>query len=361
MGWCSWYQYDVHISDTAIRKQAAAMKSSGLLAAGYNYINIDDGYFEGRAPGGQLMEDRAKFPLGMKATVDFIHSLGMKAGIYSDGGCNTCGSIWNNDKKGIGVGLYGHVLQDATLFFKNWGFDYIKVDWCGGKVLKLDEKTTYLNIIDTMRMVKPDVVFNLCRWQFPGIWAIKAADSWRMSADIHNNFKEIQHIIDLNANLWQYVSPGHYNDMDMLQVGRGLTDEEDKTHFSMWCMLTSPLMISCDVANISAASKEILTNQELIAIDQDPGFRQAKRLIHQDLGCVDVFVKPLGKKSKQWAIAIMNRSDSAVRYHLEPNLIGLKGDEKLRDLWRHQDMGRLDKLGTITLPAHGIQVFRTLE
>ena len=359
MGWCSWYQYDVHISADKIQGQAKALKTSGLYDAGYHYVNIDDGFFEGRAADGTLLEDKSKFPSGMKATVDYIHSLGMKAGIYSDGGQNTCGSIWNNDKKGIGVGLYGHVTQDARLFFKDWGFDYIKVDWCGGKVLHLDDSATYLNIIDTMRQIKPDLVFNLCRWQFPGIWAIKAADSWRVAVDIHNNFKEIQAIIDLSANLWQYASPGHYNDMDMLQVGRGMSYEEDKTHFSMWCMLTSPLMISCDLQQISPDSKEILTNKELIAIDQDNGFRQARRLIHEANGHIDVWVKPLGKKGKQKAIAVMNRADTAASYKVNPALIGIKPTQKVRDLWLHKDMGPVQDLATFSIPPHGVVVLKT--
>lgn len=359
MGWCSWYQYDVRISADKIEAQAKALKTSGLFAAGYDYVNIDDGYFEGRAADGRLLVDKTKFPKGMKATVDYIHQLGMKAGIYSDGGQNTCGSIWNNDKKGIGVGLYGHVAQDGLQFFKDWGFDYIKVDWCGGKVLQLNDSATYLHIIDTLRQIKPDLVFNLCRWQFPGTWAIKAADSWRVSADIHNNFKEIQNIIDLNANLWQYASPGHYNDMDMLQVGRGMSYDEDKTHFSMWCMLTSPLMISCDLQHISQPSKEILTNKELIAIDQDNGFKQARRLIQQAGGNIDVWVKPLGKKGKQKAIAVMNRADTVASYKLSAALIGLKPDQKVRDLWEHKDRGAIQELGNLQLPPHGIVVLKT--
>jgi len=360
MGWCSWYQYDVHISEDAIRTQAAALKASGLYEAGYNFVNIDDGYFEGRAPEGKLLYDTVKFPHGMKAMVDYIHSLGMKAGIYSDGGANTCGSIWNDDKKGIGVGLYGHVRQDALQFFNDWGFDYIKVDWCGGQVLKLDEQRTYLGIINTIRQIKPDVVFNLCRWQFPGTWAIKAADSWRISADIHNNFKEIQSIIDQNAELYKYASPGHYNDMDMLQVGRGMSFEEDKTHFSMWCIMTSPLMISCDVANLSAQSKQILTNKELIAVNQDAGFRQGKRVISKADGQIDVWVKALGKTGKKKAIAIMNRSDTAVMYQLIAKNIGLTSKQKVRDLWQHKDLGALQELPPFQLPAHGIVVLRTL-
>lgn len=360
MGWSSWYQYDVRISEAGIRAQADALKASGLYDAGYNYVNIDDGYFEGRAADGRLLYDSVKFPSGMKAMADYIHGLGMKAGIYSDGGCNTCGSIWNNDKKGIGVGLYGHVKQDGWQFFKDWGFDFIKVDWCGGKVLKLDDSATYLHIIDTIRQIKPDVVFNLCRWEFPGTWAIKAADSWRMSTDIRNNFPKILEIIDQNADLYKYVSPGHYNDMDMLQVGRGMSYEEDKTHFSMWCMLTSPLLISCDLTHLSDQSKEILTNKELIAIDQDPGYRQGRRVINKESGNIDIWVKALGKSGKHKAIAIMNRSDTPTTYRLVAEKIALAGKQKVRDLWQHKDLGRLSDLAAFQIPAHGIVILKTL-
>lgn len=362
MGWSSWYQYDIRISEAGIRSQADGLKSSGLYDLGYEYINIDDGYFEGRAPDGRLLVNRTKFPAGMKAMVDYIHALGMKAGIYSDGGCNTCGSIYNNDKKGIGVGLYGHVQQDGLQFFKDWGFDFIKVDWCGGKVLKLDEKTTYLQIIDTIHQIKPDVVFNLCRWQFPGTWAIKAANSWRMSTDIQNNFKKVQEIIDLNADLYKYVSPGHYNDMDMLQVGRGMSYNEDKTHFSMWCMLTSPLLVSLDLTTMSNQTKEILSNKELIAIDQDPGLRQGRRVRSKtgQNNNIDVWIKSLGKSGKHKAIAVMNRSDAPGIYQIKAEELGLKGKTKLRDLWQHKNLGRLADLNAFHLPAHGIIVLRTL-
>lgn len=358
MGWSSWNNFRVHISESMIREQADAMIASGLYDAGYRFINIDDGYFGGRNAAGYLYEDSAKFPSGMKALADYIHSKNLKAGIYSDAGRNTCGSIWDNDKKGIGVGMYAHLEQDCESFFTKWGYDFLKVDWCGGEKMSLDEKTEYLKIIDHIKSLKKDIVFNICRWQFPGEWAIKVADSWRISGDISAKFSSIMHIIDLNADLWKYASPGHYNDMDMLQVGRGMTYEEDKTHFSMWCMLNSPLLAGNDLRHMSAQTREILTNKEVIAINQDPGFDQARRVFSD--GRVEVWTRSLGaSRNEGHAIAILNRSDAPVKFELVAEKFGLGKTAELRDLWQHADLGKMGKSRKFDIPVHGIVVLRT--
>ncbi|RZJ20605.1 MAG: glycoside hydrolase family 27 protein, partial [Acinetobacter sp.] len=228
MGWSSWNAFHVNIDEKMLREQADAMVASGMYDAGYRFVNIDDGYFGGRDSSGKLLPDLKKFPSGMKAFADYIHSKKLKAGIYTDGGKNTCGSIYDNDKNGIGVGIYGHIEQDCQLFFKEWGYDFLKVDWCSAERMKLDEETEYTKIIKVVKGIDPHIVFNICRWKFPGTWAIKQADSWRISDDIRENFNSILRIIDLNADLHQYASAGHYNDMDMLQVGRGMSYDEDK-------------------------------------------------------------------------------------------------------------------------------------
>ena len=356
MGWSSWNHFHINIDEKMIREQADAMISSGMYKAGYRFINIDDGYFGGRNSDGNLLTDTKKFPSGMRALTDYIHARKLKAGIYSDAGKNTCGSKYDNDPNGIGVGMYGHVERDCNLFFNDWKFDFLKVDWCGGDWMGLDEETEYTKIIHAVKSINPEIVFNICRWQFPGEWAIKLADSWRISGDIRENFSSILRIIDLNADLHQYSSPGHYNDMDMLQVGRGMTYDEDKTHFSMWCMMNSPLLAGNDLRNMTRETIEILTNKEIIALNQDKGFRQATRLLRE--GDIEIWVKPLGKAGKQKAIAIMNRGEKTGQTALTPEKIGVSSTSKLRDLWLHENIGKLGKSRTLTIPKHGIVVLK---
>ena len=356
MGWSSWNHFHINIDEKIIREQADAMISSGMYKAGYRFINIDDGYFGGRNSDGNLLTDTKKFPSGMRALTDYIHARKLKAGIYSDAGKNTCGSKYDNDPNGIGVGMYGHVERDCNLFFNDWKFDFLKVDWCGGDWMGLDEETEYTKIIHAVKSINPEIVFNICRWQFPGEWAVKKADSWRISGDISNKFSSILHIIDLNADLYKYASAGHYNDMDMLQVGRGMTYDEDKTHFSMWCMMNSPLLAGNDLRDMTRETIEILTNKEIIALNQDKGFRQATRLLRE--GDIEIWVKPLGKTGKQKAIAIMNRGEKTGQTALTPEKIGVSSTSKLRDLWLHENIGKLGKSRTLTIPKHGIVVLK---
>lgn len=354
MGWSSWNHFRVNIDEKVIMEQADAMLSSGMYAAGYRFINIDDGYFGGRDANGKLFANK-KFPSGMKALADYIHSKGLKAGIYTDAGKNTCGSIYDKDTLGIGVGLYEHVEEDCSLFFREWGYDFLKVDWCGGEKQKLEEKTEYTKIIIAAKAVNPDIVFNVCRWKFPGEWAIKIADSWRISGDISEKFSSILGIIDLNADLYKYSSAGHYNDMDMLQVGRGMTYEEDKTHFSMWCLLNSPLLAGNDLRSMSKQTIEILTNKEVIALNQDKGFIQARRMLKE--GDIEVWIKPLGKKGKEKAVAIMNRGEEK-GFTLSAKKLGIDEKSKLRDLWLHKDLGKIGSEKVFAIPKHGIVVLK---
>lgn len=358
MGWSSWNHFRVNIDEKMIREQADALLNSGMYDAGYRFINIDDGYFGGRDANGKLFCDSLKFPSGMKSLADYIHSKGLKAGIYSDAGSNTCGSIWDNDKNGIGVGLYGHVEGDCTLLLKEWGYDFLKVDWCGGEKQGLDEETEYLSILHQARSIRPDVVFNVCRWKFPGEWVIKEADSWRISGDIAPTWESICYIIDLNAGLAKYASPGHFNDMDMLQVGRGMTYEEDKSHFSMWCMMCSPLLAGNDLRNMSPETIEILTNSEMIAVHQDSACIQAERIAKE--GQTELWVKPLSRKGKaeQKAVAVLNRSNEPIEFFLSPEQIQMSSRAQMRDLWMHKNLGKIGKGISLKIPAHGIVVLR---
>jgi hypothetical protein len=359
MGWSSWNNFHVNIDEKMVREQADAMVSSGLYKAGYRFINIDDGYFGGRDEKGKLFPNKAKFPSGMKALADYIHSRKLKAGIYTDAGDNTCGSIYDKDSLGRGVGIYGHIEQDCNQFFKEWGYDFLKVDWCGGERMKLDEETEYTKIMKVVKGIDPDIIFNVCRWKFPGEWAIDKADSWRISGDIRENFSSILKIIDLSAGLYKYASAGHYNDMDMLQVGRGMSYDEDKTHFSMWCMLNSPLLAGNDLRTMSKQTIEILTNTEVIALNQDPGFKQAQRISRE--GDVEVWVKPLGKNGKSKAIALMNRGGKDVSFAPGPEKLGISKKARLRDLWLHKNLGVAAENTQFNIPKHGIVVLKVTE
>ncbi len=356
LGWSSWNNFQVNIDEKMIAEQAEAMVKYGLYDAGYRFINIDDGYFGGRDKDGKLFVNATKFPSGMKVLVDKIHGLKLKAGIYTDAGSNTCGSMYNHDALGVGAGAYGHVEQDANLFFKEWGFDFLKVDWCGGEKQKLNEEQTYVPMIKAAKAINSRITFNICRWKFPGEWAIDKADSWRISGDIQSKFASILSIIDLNADLAKYSSAGHYNDMDMLQVGRGMSYEEDKTHFSMWCMMNSPLLAGNDLRNMSQQTIGILTNKEVIALNQDEGFKQATREYKNN--DIEVWIKPLGKDGKAKGIAILNRGKTEQGFDLNAEALKLNERSQLRDLWAHSNLGKLGKLKHFTVPAHGVVVLK---
>lgn len=360
MGWASWNNYRIHINEDIIKSQADAMVASGLKDAGYTFINIDDGYFGGRDENGNILSHPKRFPNGMKNLADYIHSKGLKAGIYSDAGINTCASYWDKDTIGVGMGLFGHDQQDLNLFLNKWNYDFLKVDWCGGQWLGLDEQTRYTEIAKTARAIKPDVIFNVCRWKFPGKWVTQIADSWRISGDIGNKFESILNIIDLNADLWIYCSEGHYNDMDMLQVGRGMTYEEDKAHFSMWCMMHTPLLLGNDLTTMSDETLEILTNEDIIALNQSPYVYQARCLV--DYGKLEVWAKPLiTSMSGELAVALLNRSDinDTISFELESVGLDVSKGYTMRNLWSKQEYEfSTNKSISIEVPTHGVVVLK---
>jgi hypothetical protein len=364
MGWASWNQFGARIDENLLKKQADAMVSSGLSTAGFHYLNIDDGFFNKRYADGSLRIDSMKFPGGMKSLVDYIHSKGLKAGFYSEAGENTCGFQWSGQAGGEGGGMYNHDQQDADLFFKTFGFDFLKVDYCGGLKLKLDERTRYNEIRKAIDNTgRTDINFNVCRWQFPGTWVTTLADSWRMSHDINYvpgskpNWKSIIDIINLNKYLAPYASPGHYNDMDMLEVGRGMTAVEDRSHFSMWCILSSPLVLGCDMEKISKETKAIITNSEIIAVNQDTTGLQAKLIFEKD--SLQVWAKNLnGRRSKEFAIALLNQGQNPKNISVKWKDLNIIGKAKVRDLWTRTDLGTMDSIYTTLVPGHGVSMVK---
>ena len=363
MGWASWNQFGPKIDEGVIKGQADAMVSSGLAAVGFQYINIDDGFFNKRYTDGILRIDSIKFPKGMKELADYIHSKRLKAGFYSEAGENTCGSQYSGQPGGVGGGMYGHDQQDADLFFKNWGFDFLKVDYCGGRVQKLDEKTRYTEIRKAIDNTGRDVNFNICRWQFPGTWVTTLSDSWRMSNDINftpgskAKWRSVIGIINQNKYLAQYASPGHYNDMDMLEVGRGMSFEEDKSHFTMWCILSSPLALGCDMTKMSGETKTILTNKEIIALNQDMAGLQAHLIYEND--SVQIWAKNMkDRQSKEFAVALLNLSARPAVLSVRWKDLNIVGKATVRDLWSHADLGNVDSVFSTTVQGHGVSAIK---
>ena len=357
MGWSSWNTFALNINEQLIRQQADAMHNTGLQEAGFKYVNIDDGYWDGRGQDGHLRLNTKLFPSGMRALVDYIHSLGLKAGIYSDAGDNTCGS-GNRHAWGIGVGFAGHEEQDCQLYFRDWDFDFIKVDYCGGNHMGLDERQQYTKISNAIKNCgKKDVVFNICRWAYPGTWVSDVADSWRTTGDIYDAWRSVKGILAENLYLSAYCHDGHYNDMDMLEVGRSMSKIEDETHFGMWCIMASPLLIGCDMANIKPESLKLLCNRDLIALNQDPLHLQA--YVAEKQGECYVLVKDIKKlRGKERAIAVYNPSDEEQTVTLNPATVELGGAVQYYDCFLQAPYVYDQNPITLKVPAHGTKIFR---
>lgn len=364
MGWSSWNAFGHRINEEIIRSQADAMVSTGLREAGYKYINIDDGAWCGRDAEGHLVIHPTRFPNGLKELVDHIHAQGLKAGTYSDAGHNTCASFWGGDVDGIGTGLYEHDTDDANFMFRELGFDFIKVDFCGGdgpqnsEHLDLDERERYTAISEAIRATgRTDVRYNVCRWAYPGTWVEDVATSWRMSQDIYLGWESVKDIIRQNLYLSAYARHGKYNDMDMLEIGRGLTAEEDMTHMAMWCMLSSPLLIGCDLREISDETVALLSHPELLALNQDPLGLQAT-VVSRSGECY-VLVKDVETlNSTTRAIAFYNSSDREAVISVDFFDIDLGGDVKVRDITARKELGTFADRFSATVPAHGTRVYR---
>ena len=371
MGWSSWNTFALNINEQLIRQQADAMHNTGLQKAGYKYVNIDDGYWDGRGEDGHLRLNTKLFPNGMRALVDYIHSLGLKAGIYSDAGDNTCGSAGQH-AWGLGVGFAGHEEQDCQLYFRDWDFDFIKVDYCGGAHMRLDEQQQYTKISNAIKNCgKKDVVYNMCRWAFPGTWGADVADSWRTTGDIYDAWKSVKGILAENLYLSAYCHDGHYNDMDMLEVGRSMSQTEDETHFGMWCIMSSPLLIGCDMANIKPEALKLMCNSDLIALNQDKLHLQA--YVADKQGECFILVKDIKKLGgKERAVAIYNPSDEEQTVEFDPYSVDLSGTIKYYDCIEQQEIPANQSLissrpngrnfsaqpKTFTIPAHGTKILR---
>ena len=357
MGWSSWNTFALNINEELIRQQADAMHNSGLQQAGYQFVNIDDGYWDGRGDDGRLRLNTKLFPSGMRSLVDYVHSLGLKAGIYSDAGDNTCGS-GNRHAWGIGVGFAGHEEEDCRLYFDEWDFDFIKVDYCGGRHMNLDEQQQYTKISNAIKSCKKKgIVYNMCRWAYPGTWSADVADSWRTTGDIYDAWRSVKGILAENLYLSAYCHDGHYNDMDMLETGRSMTQTEDETHFGMWCIMSSPLLIGCDMAKIRQESLKLMCNKDLIALNQDPLHLQA--YVAEKQGECFILVKDIKKlQGKERAVAIYNPSDEKQTITFRPATVDLGGAVQYYDCFAQGDYLYDQNPIPLTIPAHGTKIFR---
>lgn len=363
MGWSSWNTYRVNINDSLIHTQAQAMVDLGLDSLGYRYVNIDDGFFGGRDPKtGELKFHPQRFPNGLTALVKEIHCLGLKAGIYSDAGLNTCGNFWDNDTIAQNVGLFTHELQDCKLLFDSIGFDRIKVDFCGGderqnhQHLNLDPRQRYTHIRSTLDSLgHKDVKLSVCRWTFPGTWVSRIASDWRISPDINCSWESVLSIIRRNMYLSGYSSRGHYNDMDMLEIGRGLSPEEERTHFGLWCMMNSPLLIGCDLTSIPQQSLAILKNRNLIAINQDSLGEQAYPIKHIGEGIVLVRDLETVNGLKR-AVALFNPTDTPLQMSVSAQELLFDSDITATDLFTDIQHGSLSAIEQ-TVEPHNSYIY----
>ena len=357
MGWSSWNTFAVNISEDIIKGQADAMVSQGLKDAGYQYINIDDGFQYGRTPQGMVRIHPQRFPNGLKVVSDYIHSKGLKAGIYSDAGDCTCGSLSNGDTQNTNVGFYGYEQTDADYYFKELEFDFIKVDYCGGNHAGLNEQEQYTAIHNAIVNTGKDVRYNLCRWAYPGTWCHDISTSWRTTGDIYDGWKSVKGILAENLYLSAYCYDGCYNDMDMLEVGRSMSEEEDKTHFCMWCIMSSPLLIGCNMATLREEPLALLKNPELIALNQDPLGLQA--YVVQHIGETYVLVKDiLTLHGNTRAVALYNPSDREEEMCVSFSEVDLGGRVQVRDLFEHQDLGEMEGGLSAVVPPHGTRIYK---
>jgi len=348
MGWASWNSFAAKINSSVIKAQADAMASSGLEAAGYRYINIDEGWWQGTRDGsGNITVDTTEWPGGMQAAADYIHGLGLKAGIYTDAGRDGCGFYYPTGRPAApGSGSEGHYEQDFLQFSK-WGFDFVKVDWCGGSAEHLDAKTAYQAISDaikkaTAQTARP-MMFSVCNWgdQNPWDWAPALSTMWRTSQDIiyYGQAADMKRALS-NFDSAQHPtaqSSGHYNDPDMLIVGmQGFTLAQNRTHLALWAISGAPLLAGNKLDSMSAETTGVLTNSEVIAIDQDPLAKQGTKV--SDSGGQQVYSKVLSGTGRR-AVLLLNRSASTAMLTVRFADIGLGASAAVRDVWAASDLG----------------------
>lgn len=349
MGWNSWNKFAGKVNDAVVRSMADAMVSSGMSKAGYTYINIDDTWQGPRNSKGNITSN-LKFP-DMKALADYVHSKGLKIGIYSSPGPKTCAGY---------EGSYGHEQQDAQTYAA-WGYDYLKYDWCsaGGIYKNDDMQAVYQKMGDALLKTDRPIVFSLCQYGLDDVWkwgAKVGGNLWRTTGDISDNWHRMETIGFNQFAIAPYIKPGHWNDPDMLEVGNGgMTQDEYRTHMSLWALLAAPLLAGNDLHTMSNETKEILMNHEVIAIDQDAAGKPAKPV--SPVGATVVAARPLADGST--AVGLFNRGAQPAKVRVNWDSLDL-ADKRLhvRDLWKHQTVAAAKDYYSAVVPSHGVVLLK---
>jgi alpha-galactosidase len=369
MGWNSWNTFQTNIDERLVKDIADVMVSSGMKDAGYSYIVLDDGWMamERDKTTGNLVPDPKKFPGGMKSLIDYVHSKGLKFGLYNCAGTKTCAGY---------PGTRGYEYQDAR-FYASLGIDYLKFDWCYTD--GINAKEAYATMSKALQAAGHPIVFSLCEWgsNKPWQWAAPVGHLWRTTGDIsnlfdgildHGNWQQqgIMRIVDSQDSIRKYAGPGHWNDPDMLEVGNGLTVAENRSHFSIWCMLAAPLIAGNDLRKMDENTRNILTNKEVIALNQDALGIEA--LKYRDKDSLEIWFKPLSNDN--WAVCFLNRSNQPKQIEFnwqnetvtddfsKKQLDAKATTYKIRDLWLKKDMGDTKKTLKSTLGAHDVLVLK---
>lgn len=353
MGWNSWNKFGCKgLNEKVVRETADAMVSSGMKDAGYQFVILDDCWQTGRDASGNIVADAERFPSGIKALADYVHSKGLKFGIYTDVGTMTCAKR---------PGSIGHEYQDAKQY-ANWGVDYLKEDWCN-TLPGQNSESSYTLMRDALADSGRPIVFSICEWGStkPWLWAGSIGNLWRATADIQDCWdckkdwggNGVTQIIDQMSGLETYAGPGHWNDPDMLEVGNGgMTKEEYRAHFSMWAMFSAPLLAGNDISSMTPDTKEILLNKEVIAIDQDPLGHQARRV--KKTGDLEIWSKQLQDGGR--AVVLLNRSPAAAKVAVAWTDIGYPDSlsASVRNLWTASDLGKQSVGYSADVPSHGV-------
>jgi alpha-galactosidase len=356
MGWNSWNHFGCDVNEALVREMADALVSSGMKAVGYEYVVVDDCWQIDRDRTGNIIADPNRFPSGMKALADYVHALGLKFGIYSCAGRQTC------QKR---PGSRGHEFQDARQYAA-WGVDYLKYDWCNHGFQ--NARASYETMAEALMNSGRPIVFSICEWgeNEPWKWGRLVGQLWRTTGDIVDCYDCTEMggshlgwtlILDKQVGLEKYARPGAWNDPDMLEVGNGgMNNTEYQAHFSMWCMLSAPLMAGNDLRNMGPQTVEILTNVEAIAVNQDRLGKQAKKV--RDEGDLEVWLKALADGHR--AVALLNRSNKRRRMSVTWPEIGLKEDQQvhIRDLWTFKERSDIRGNYSAEVPGHGVVLLR---
>ena len=347
MGFNTWNKFGCNVSEQLIRETADAMVSSGMRDAGYRYVVIDDCWQVYRDTSGTIVADPQRFPSGIKALADYVHSKGLLFGIYTDAGRATCQGR---------PGTYRHEEQDARTYAA-WGVDYVKEDWCNAQGLKAPDQ--YRKFRDALNATGRPIVLSICEWgsNRPWEWAPGTGHLWRTTEDIEDNWASMLYNYDLSAIHQSVAGPGGWNDPDMLEVGNGgMTDDEYRAHFALWAIAAAPLIAGNDLRTMSEATRAILTNPDVIAVDQDSLGAQGW-LAEQPSPGLQVWAKPLRDGSR--AVALLNRTDAAAEMAVDWTAIALApGRATVRDLWARADRGAAQNRYAAPVPSHAVVMLK---